>query len=263
MSLFGRLRSVMSPPQPERCPVPPPDLVERGAGAGDYEAIGREFLRIFTEVGGLQPFERVLDIGCGAGRMAAALIPYLRSGSYEGFDVLLPAVNWCQANLQPLHPRFGFRHVDLRNDTFNPAGTIDPVGFRFPYPEAEFDFVFLTSVFTHMFAPETRNYFGEIGRVLKPGGRMLATFFLLDEETVRLVQAGRTSVPFQQEWEHGAIAYPELPGKAVAYWRSWVEQTLPEVGLRLEPPVRLGSWCDRSETLTYQDVVLAVKPEQR
>lgn len=34
-------------------------------GDGDYAATGEEFFRYFTEIAGLKPHERVLDVGCG------------------------------------------------------------------------------------------------------------------------------------------------------------------------------------------------------
>jgi SAM-dependent methyltransferase len=39
-------------------------------GAGDYVKIGMEFLGYFVNLGRLKPKDRVLDVGCGSGRMA-------------------------------------------------------------------------------------------------------------------------------------------------------------------------------------------------
>ena len=37
---------------------------------------------------GLKPEHRVLDIGCGVGRVALPLTRYLTSGTYDGFDIV-------------------------------------------------------------------------------------------------------------------------------------------------------------------------------
>ena len=44
----------------------------RDVGGGDFKAAGQEFLRLFIELAGLQPDERVLDIGCGSGRIVSS-----------------------------------------------------------------------------------------------------------------------------------------------------------------------------------------------
>ena len=50
---------------------------------------------------------------------------------------------------------------------------------KLDFPDATFDFVCATSVFTHMLPAGVANYLREIRRVLRPGGRCLATFFVL------------------------------------------------------------------------------------
>jgi hypothetical protein len=66
--------------------VAPPHRLGGFIGEGDFAEIGRTFKEHFVEVGGLERSDRVLDIGCGTGRMAAPLVGWL-DGSYEGFDV--------------------------------------------------------------------------------------------------------------------------------------------------------------------------------
>ena len=241
--------------QPPR-PVPPPELLA-GIGLGEFAAIGDEFCGIFRDRAGLGPRERVLDAGCGIGRMAIPLLRVLRRGSYEGFDIVRSSVEWCQQSIQPLHPRFRFQHVDVYNRFYNPAGTIAPTELRFPFEDREFDFVFLTSVFTHMFAPEVRHYLGEIARVLRPGGRVLATFFILDRLALDAVDRGKSSIGFHQAWEHGRIADPENPEMAVGYNPEWVTASIAASGLVLRDPILYGNWCERGEHVSYQDIVIA------
>ncbi len=61
-------------------PAPPADTVF--VGDGDYRAIGAEFLRHVVEIGGLAPDARVLDVGCGIGRLAVPLTQYLDQSGY-------------------------------------------------------------------------------------------------------------------------------------------------------------------------------------
>src|SRR3954452_5628933 len=53
--------------------VPPRRLHFGGHAESDFAATGDEFLGHFTRLGGLRASDRVLDIGCGIGRMARPL----------------------------------------------------------------------------------------------------------------------------------------------------------------------------------------------
>ncbi|MBD3242396.1 MAG: methyltransferase domain-containing protein, partial [Chitinivibrionales bacterium] len=150
-------------------------------GRGDFEGVGREFLTHFRDLGGLEPDHRVLDVGSGMGRMAIPLAGYLSSkGSYAGIEIVREGVKWCNKHVCPLHPNFTFIHADIENELYNPKGSCQAHAYRFPFPDGSFDFVFLTSVFTHMHPSAVRNYLHEIARVLSPGGHCLFTCSLLD-----------------------------------------------------------------------------------
>jgi SAM-dependent methyltransferase len=159
--------------------VPPRRLVY--VGPGDFVATGEEFFALFRRAG-LQVSDDVLDVGSGIGRMAVPLAGWLE-GRYEGFDIVPGGIEWCRGSIATRHPNFGFTHVDVHNGEYNPAGTLPADGFRFPYDDASFDFAFLTSVFTHLMPAELRHYLGELGRVVRPGGTVFATYFLLDGES--------------------------------------------------------------------------------
>ncbi|MFQ5776715.1 MAG: class I SAM-dependent methyltransferase, partial [Terriglobia bacterium] len=87
-------------------------------GGECFEEIGQAFFGYFLRLCGLQPSEKVLEVGCGVGRMAVPLTRYLDSGgSYEGFDVAVDEVRWCQKNISTRYPRFHFHVSDVFNGT--------------------------------------------------------------------------------------------------------------------------------------------------
>src|SRR6516162_4477530 len=105
--------------------VPPEELYYKGDG--DFAWVGNEFLGFFRELGKLQPHEKVLDVGCGVGRMAVPLTGYLNAqGSYDGFDIAKPGIDWCRDKITPRFPNFRFHLVDLYNKFYNPRGTMQP-----------------------------------------------------------------------------------------------------------------------------------------
>ncbi|AXF85333.1 Demethylrebeccamycin-D-glucose O-methyltransferase [Ephemeroptericola cinctiostellae] len=166
--------------------TPPIDLSNK-VGNGDFNATGQEFKRYFIELGRLQPSATVLDVGCGAGRMAMPLSDYLTLGRYFGIDIIEPSIEWCQTKITPTYNNFAFQHSNIFNRFYNPNGTILAKDYVFPFEGESFDFVFLTSVFTHMLPEDLEHYLSEISRVLKKGGVCFITYFLLNNESVELI----------------------------------------------------------------------------
>ena len=133
---------------------------------------------------GLPSNGRLLDVGCGYGRLATALGDYLDdSGEYQGLDPQRDHVIWARHHLMPSHKSAVFHIANIRNRIYNPAGLLSPTEFRFPYHDQRFDVVVAHSLFPYLLAEEFEHYVAEIARVLKSGGRLLATFFLLDGES--------------------------------------------------------------------------------
>ena len=93
-----------------------------GESDQDFLALGDEFVEALTEHAGLRDDSRVLDIGCGYGRLPHALKRSGFRGTYLGIDVLEKHVRWCTNRLG--EPRFQFRHADIRNDRYNPRGSL-------------------------------------------------------------------------------------------------------------------------------------------
>ncbi|MBX9582873.1 MAG: class I SAM-dependent methyltransferase [Gemmataceae bacterium] len=236
---------------------PPAEFV---TGIGGGWEVGDAFLRHFRNLADLKPGEAVLDAGCGVGRMAVPLIPYLGpAGRYEGFDIIRDYVRWCRRAITPRWPNFRFTHADIFNREYNPRGPVRAGEYRFPYPGGSFDFAFLTSVFTHLMPPDAAHYLAEVGRVLKPGGRALATFFLLNGESNRLVDAGRgrfTLFPAEGVYR---VHRRDIPEACIALDEGFVEGAIRAAGLTLDRPVRYGDWCGRPDGYDFQDILILRK----
>ena len=243
-----------------RDPLLPPNWLH--FAGGDYAQIGEHFFRLFVDNAGLKPHEKVLDVGCGTGRIARPLTKYLRDGSYDGIDIVAPSIMWCQRAYTPRHPNFYFHFADIYNKKYNPAGKYQASEYSFPFATSAFAFVFLTSVFTHMLPQDLENYLSEINRVLKSGGRCLITYFLLTKDSLKLIDEKASSCAFDYE-------LPELPGcrvrskdvpeDAIAYDESRIRELYQKYKLNISEPIRYGSWCGRKKGLSYQDIVVASK----
>lgn len=161
--------------------IPPKGMIF--IGSGDFRQQGQHILKLLIDHAGLTPESKVLDIGCGIGRLASALTGFLSpTGSYDGFDIVKKGINWCRKQISSRYPNFTFKHIDLKNDLYNVKTDREAKNFSFPYPDESFDCIALTSVFTHMMPEDVDNYLGQIARVMKSGGKCLATFFLINPE---------------------------------------------------------------------------------
>jgi SAM-dependent methyltransferase len=244
--------------------LPPEELRIKGGGGDDfmYKAIGGQFLGYLVDLCGLQPGDAVLDVGCGTGRMALPLTGYLnREGRYAGFDLSKEVIAWCTENISGSHPNFDFRVADIQSTFYNPTGKYKSSDFRFPYPDGSFDVVFLASVFTHMLPQDVEHYLYEILRVLKPGGRSLTTFFLLNEESAALSKEGKGWIKFEHEMQGARTTNVENPEEAIAYPEVFVRDLFGKCGLELREPLYYGNWSGRTGIYRSQDVVIAVKPQ--
>ncbi len=237
--------------------VPPRRL--NFVGGTDFEAVGQEFLAYFRELGGLRPEHAVLDVGCGVGRMAVPLTQFLTQGKYEGFDIVRRGIRWCTHAIARRFANFRFRHANIYNKHYNPFGTIRASSFRFPYDDQSFDFVFATSVFTHMLPADAANYLHEIARVLKADGRALITVFLMNQESETLMRAGGSVLAFRRLSDGCWTVSDDDPEAAIAYDETRMVALFEAAGLKIISPIRYGRWPGPREHTSYQDLVIVGK----
>lgn len=138
-----------------------------------YEAVGSSNEEDYVSMGksqlseciasGLKEFDRVLDFGCGNGRLAIHLKNFLK-GEYWGIDI-------CGRLIEDAKRR-------IADPSFHFAVNESP---RLWFPDEYFDFICAFSVITHLDIEYTIELFQEWKRLLKSSGNLLVSFIRNDE----------------------------------------------------------------------------------
>lgn len=123
--------------------------------------------RDFLIAEGLRPPHRLLDVGCGPGRAARRLVPYLDKGRYIGIDISLA----CLAHAVKLSVSEGWSEKDpvfLHNAALDLASVT-------------VDMIWAHSVFTHLPPQQVDLMIQNAAKILAPGGHFLFTYKRADK----------------------------------------------------------------------------------
>lgn len=245
--------------------VPPIEKIFDGANSREkFIDNGDNFVKYFLiNHARLEKDERVLDIGCGIGQKARALAHYLGpNGIYEGFDIVPLGIEWCTEKYRR-YANFHFQLANIYNSHYNPESSIKSSEYQFPYPDNEFDIVFLCSIFTHMLPGDLQHYFSEIARVMKKHARCVITYFLINKSSSAKINANLNKIHFPFEYSdkfgHCFIANNEKPETTVAYNEEYIKDIYNKHGLSIIE-ITYGHWCGRKDLANIlQDTIIAVK----
>jgi SAM-dependent methyltransferase len=140
-------------------PLPPAHLQKRVAKVfdGTWVSHGESLLRDIQDfLGPVMLNGRVLDFGCGPGRLIRAL-HYNTPATLCGCDIDAEAIEWCQAHLPGAF---------VVNDVHPPL----------PYEGESFDVVIGLSVFTHLPEEHQEPWLQELRRVVVSGGHLFLSY---------------------------------------------------------------------------------------
>lgn len=121
---------------------------------------------------------RLLDVGCGLGRLPVGILRVLGEIDYTGIDVDSISINWCKRFIGKYHPTFKFHHLSVYNERYNKKGTKVDGTFRFNLAGSSVDIIYLFSVFSHMTEEDMRIYLKEFARILDKNGFIFFTTFV-------------------------------------------------------------------------------------
>ena len=165
-------------------------------------------------------------------------------------------IDWSKRTITPRFPNFRFQRADVFSKRYNKRSRTRASEYRFPFEDDSFDFIVLTSVFTHLLPADAEHYVREIGRVSRPGGTCFATFFLLDDQSLQAIAEGRSVPSFHVRGAGYRTIRKDNPEVATAHPAEAVARWFDAAGLSTRV-IYPGSWSGRADSPTYQDIVIA------
>jgi SAM-dependent methyltransferase len=213
---------------PEFRSLPPNHLrVRIGVGnkllfnQAQYLEVGYSFWLQWLSRGYVTDRSDILEIGCGCGRIAHHLRGEWFTGTYIGVDIDQELLNWDSSNFPPNK----FKFVSSSHTSATYSAGVAKEGSQFTFPDNwEKDFIYSTSLYTHLLERELINYTNESFRVLRRGGTMFMTFFCLDS-----VELGKRWT-FQHKIGEAYVESMKYPEAAVAYSRKYIQEMCQSVG---------------------------------
>jgi ubiquinone/menaquinone biosynthesis C-methylase UbiE len=228
-------------------------------GRGNFEEIGERMFRLFIKTCSIQSDYQILDVGSGIGRMARPFVNFLNgSGAYHGFDVVESGIKWCKKTYKN-HPNFHFQFVPLHNDLYNLSTVNRSSDFSFPYSDNVFDFIIVTSVFTHMQEPDVKHYLTEIERVLKHNRYCFCTVFIVTDE-VEDILGKKQDALFKYNYGNYFLHNEKVKDANVAYRYTAVQEMAKAANLEIVHFLP-GWWpgYKKQGHTDYQDVIVLRK----
>lgn len=218
-----------------------------------FDIIGRQFKNILISHANYAPKLRILDVGCGTGRLAKQLL----SKNYIGIDNNDYFLQYCRAEYKGMR----FLHHDVRHEEYNPNGTVEPLDSSLPFDDKSLDLVVCFGLFNHFHYEWVLHYITEFSRVLTPRGILAFTIILLNDHSKELIREGKTKRPFQFDYktELSWHEFKDRPLLNVAIDEVSVRRSLLHNKLIIKEPIRYGEWCLGNNPLSGHDIVIARK----
>jgi SAM-dependent methyltransferase len=238
-------------------------------GGGDPELIAQEIVTVIHKYANLNANDSILDVGCGCGRIAAALTQYLNGpGNYVGIDIVPGLIDFATTFITPRYPHFNFLLLNESNNTYDSwrrkGGETGIANLTEAVSAQSIDLAISVSLFTHLDYAPALKMLTSIHRLLKNDGRVFVTVFVLDAAATDSIENSRAAFSFKNRTPSGRLHAEKSddPTFAVAYNGALLNELISSADFQLERHVR-GYWSSSGPVETFQDALILRKARKR
>lgn len=252
---YGQLK------QKAHYPIPPQKLIEFCGSHNIPHYIDNMLLysKDIVQQCMLKRNHRVLEIGCGAGRIANGLFHYLnREGSYLGIDVHPQVIDWCQKFISNRSSNFEFQRVPVINNYYYQKNNQKTNYYNFSFlGDRQFDCIFAVATFNHLRLEDTKQYLQEVGKRLSVNGVAYFTFFIINDEFFEFREKTKLHQGLHKD-DSGVWYGYERQSSFTGYEIPTLKELLDDANLRIIT-YHPGSWAQKKRSRLYQDWLLVEK----
>jgi SAM-dependent methyltransferase len=216
----------------------------------------------------LGPHERVLDFGCGIGRVLVQVASHLPpTASVVGMDIMPEVIAFCRDHIAPTFSHATFELIEGSNVHYNKyikgtaarkkADVLRTYG-------GQFSKAYAFSVFTHVDLADFSALLAFVKELLLPGGDFMFTCFLLTEFSRAAIKNNTAKFGFDNpKYESSNTVFI---GNAkdrlafIAFDIGLVEKLVYNAGLIISR-VQYGAWRGAGFGDSLQDIVVVRRPE--
>jgi len=225
-----------------------------------YFNLGKEQAEKIIQWLSIRPEHKILDLGCGCGRIAIHFLNYLsKQGKYIGIDNNKELLSYCVDNISILNDNFQFQYIDVYNGEYANEGKLKCQEVVFPVGNEAVDYVIMCSVFSHMYLDDIASYLKEIYRVLKRGGLFISSLNLYNEFTHNQIKMDKSHLDIK--YSIGEDSYcldTEEPERGFAHKEEKVKELYWKNGFLIRE-IKYGMWSSKDLTGEFHDYIIAQK----
>ena len=239
-------------------PIPPQKLINYSGSPNVPHYINNMLLysKDIIQQCMLKRNHKVLEVGCGAGRIANGLLHYLnQEGEYLGIDVDPEIINWCNNFITTRNSNFKFKQVSVVNNYYYEKDNNKVNSYDFDFlGKQEFDCAIAVATFNHLRMEDAQQYLQEISKRLKPKGIAYLTFFIIDQCFIDFKK--RTKLHRELKKNETGVWYGYARHSSfTGYEIQTLTELLDDANLRILT-YHPGSWAQKKRSRLFQDWLL-------